>query len=66
MLYNLILPRFASLTPKIETWQSGSVNEYVHCTQWHLQVDYHNLATVIESHREQTPGQDPVIHRMLL
>lgn len=53
--HNGVLPRFASLTPKIETWQSGAVNEHVHRTQWLLQVDYHNLVTVIEEYREQTP-----------
>jgi alpha-glucosidase (family GH31 glycosyl hydrolase) len=53
--HNGVLPRFATLTPKIETWASGAVNEHVHRTQWLLQVDYHNLATVVEEHREQTP-----------
>ena len=50
-----VLPRFAAITPNIQTWQSGAVGEHVHKTQWQAQVDYHNLVTVVEEYREKTP-----------
>lgn len=50
-----VLPRFAAITPNIQTWQSGAVGEHVHKTQWQALVDYHNLATVVEEYREKTP-----------
>lgn len=53
--HNGVVPRFTALTPEIHSWSHGALKEYVRRTQWHLQVDYHNLATVIEAYREQTP-----------
>ena len=49
------VPRFAVITPEMRCWSHGTMKEQVHCTQWQAQVDYHNLATVIESRREDTP-----------
>ncbi len=53
--HNGIVPRFRVVIPKIETWQSGTLGEHVHRTQWRAQVDYHNLATAAEEYRELTP-----------
>lgn len=50
-----VAPRFAAFTPKIESWHDGALGENVHRTQWHLQMDYHNIGTVSESYREVTP-----------
>ncbi len=50
-----IAPRFAAFIPNMQTWTHGASGEHVRRTQWQLQVDYHNLATVIESYRERTP-----------
>jgi alpha-glucosidase (family GH31 glycosyl hydrolase) len=50
-----IVPRFAALIPEIQTWTHGALGEHVQRTQWHVQVDYHNVATVSECYREQTP-----------
>jgi alpha-glucosidase (family GH31 glycosyl hydrolase) len=52
---NGIMPRFMALTPTIKTWTHGAAREHVQQTQWSAQVDYRNLLTVVESHREETP-----------
>ncbi|MFN8451205.1 MAG: glycoside hydrolase family 31 protein [Anaerolineae bacterium] len=52
---NGVVPRFAAFAPVMQTWSDGALNEHVHTTQWQVQVDYHNLATSVESRREQTP-----------
>ncbi|MCA9907706.1 MAG: DUF5110 domain-containing protein, partial [Anaerolineae bacterium] len=50
-----IVPRFMTFTPKLQTWSHGTRGEHVQRTQWHVQIDYHNLATVVEEYLEQTP-----------
>jgi hypothetical protein len=50
-----IVPRFMTLIPKMQTWCHGALGEHVHTTQWLVQMDYHNLATTVEDHREETP-----------
>jgi alpha-glucosidase (family GH31 glycosyl hydrolase) len=53
--HNGVAPRFLALTPEIKTWSHGASGEHVHRTQWEAQVDYHNLASVVERRREKTP-----------
>lgn len=52
---NGVVPRFAARIPNMQSWRDGALGERVHKTQWQIQVDYRNLATVIESDREKTP-----------
>ncbi len=49
------LPRFAALTPKMQTWTHGAHGEHVQRTQWQVHVDYHGAADVDEGYREVTP-----------
>lgn len=50
-----VVPRFAAIIPHIQTWTHGPNNEHVERTLWQAQVDYHNLATVREADRRETP-----------
>lgn len=50
-----VVPRFAAIIPQIQTWRHGALEEHVWHTQWQLEMDYHDLATVTESYREETP-----------
>ena len=49
------LPRFAALTPKIQTWAHGAVGDHVQRTQWQVHIDYRGVADVDEGYREVTP-----------
>lgn len=49
------LPKYATLTPEIKSWQHGALNQHVRRTQWQLQVDYHQHAIITESYRETSP-----------
>ena len=53
--HNGVVPRFLTFKPKMETWCHGALGEHVHTTQWHLQMDYHNLATTVENNYEEIP-----------
>jgi alpha-glucosidase (family GH31 glycosyl hydrolase) len=48
-------PRFAAIIPQIKLWTHGMLSDYVQRTQWEVQIDYHNLASVTEAYRENTP-----------
>jgi len=50
-----IAPRYAIFTPKIQTWTHGANDVHHQRTQWSLQLDYHNLATVREAYTESSP-----------
>ncbi len=50
-----IVPRFTALIPDMQSWTHGALGEHVQRTQWQVQIDYHQLASVSEAYREQTP-----------
>jgi hypothetical protein len=52
---NGVLPRLKTIKPNMLTWCHGALGENVQRTQWHVQIDYHNLGTTVENYREQTP-----------
>lgn len=52
---NGVAPRFTTFVPPVRNWSHGAEGEHVHRTQWYAQMDYHNLLTVIEQHREISP-----------
>ncbi len=49
------LPNFMAITPEMQQWSHGARNEHVRRTQWAVTLDYHNLANVSKSYREETP-----------
>lgn len=50
-----IAPKFEAIVPKMKTWSHGAMQEKVQTTQWSIQLDYHNIATVSYRHKEETP-----------
>ncbi len=50
-----VMPRFAALVPKIQTWAHGAVGDHVQRTQWQVHIDYRGVADVDEGYREVTP-----------
>ncbi|WP_162909713.1 glycoside hydrolase family 31 protein [Aggregatilinea lenta] len=50
-----VVPRYAAFTPPVHAWRQGAYGEYVHPTQWQVQIDYFNLLSVAEGYRERTP-----------
>ena len=49
------LPRMNVFTPPAKAWQHGAQGQHVHSTLWRAQVDYMNLYTVREEHRDNVP-----------
>ncbi|HEX2623269.1 MAG TPA: hypothetical protein VHL11_24080, partial [Phototrophicaceae bacterium] len=52
---NGVVPQFAHIIPPVKNWRHGAQGENVYRTQWQAQIDYCNLFTAIEQHREATP-----------
>src|SRR5262249_28512014 len=52
---NGIAPRFARFTPPAKQWSHGAQGEHVQLPQWEARLDYDNLFTAIEGHRDETP-----------
>lgn len=52
---NGVVPRFTHFTPEIKLWRHGALLGHTHQTQWSLQIDYVNLLSIEESHREDSP-----------
>lgn len=52
---NGVVPRFVARVPSKNAWRHGAYGEAVHRRQWHAQIDYYNLLSVTEQHREDWP-----------
>jgi alpha-glucosidase (family GH31 glycosyl hydrolase) len=50
-----VLPRMNVFTPPAKAWRHGAQGEHTHTTLWRAQVDYMNLYTVREEHRDNVP-----------
>jgi hypothetical protein len=50
-----VLPRMNVFTPPAKAWRHGAQGEHVHTTLWRAQVDYMNLFTAWEEHRDNVP-----------
>lgn len=50
-----VVPCSKIIVPEVQSWKHGALGEHVQHTQWQVDVAYHDIATVTESHRERTP-----------